>query len=806
MNNSVKIQSVNNVLEELKSQKIAHLTIENDQINDAIIRYDNKSLVNFGSCSYLGLELCEELKQGAINAIERYGTQYSSSRAYSSLPLYQELEELLVQIFKANVLVFPSTTLTHQGALPVLIGKADAVILDHQVHTSVQTASQIVKASGTHVELVRHNRMDLLELRIQELSKKKQNIWYLADGVYSMFGDVIPMNEINTLLEKYPNFHVYVDDAHGMSVFGSNGQGYVLSQGEQHERLIVSTSFAKAFGTGGGVLVSKNNQLIQKVKNCASTFITSGPLQPGTLGAACASAKIHLTEKIQSFQQELRERIEYVNFLLEEKGLPNLSESQSPIFFIAAGVPEMAMKVIEKMKGEGFALNIGVFPAVPMKNAGIRFTINRLHTFSDLKRMVEKLGEVYFSELVLQGKNLNDVFKLFKLKNPFEAKIEAQIHEILDASLSVKTTSTILDVCEKEWNMHLGKVGMLSWQNMNVLENSFNDSNEPENNWRFEYLTILDQKNEVVLQTFATSSIMKDDMLSSKNISDEVERIRQTDKYAKTSVYVTLGTLVTEGKHLYLNQNSQQKNQALKLMFEWLDEIKARYQATTIMLRDFHEVDSAMSSVMFRHGFIKQQMPLNYTLDLSKWDINESYKTVLSKRSKRHFKENVERSLPNFNIHIHQKANRVKIQEYYQLYLQVHAVQKEINTYALPYSFFQNMAKNKEWEMIELQLKNSIQAVGVVFLHLGQNCANAAIVGLDYSWSRETNAYRQIIYQVIHRSKQLGYNEVRFGYSAGTEKKKFGASEEIGHVYLQIEDALKLEELEYLNESVICVS
>lgn len=803
MNESVKHQSVHNVITQLREMEIAHLTIQNQKIVDNKIRYDNKELINFGSCSYLGLEISDDLKKGAIDAIHSFGTQYSSSRAYSSLPLYNQLEGLLVQIFKAPLVIFPSTTLAHQGTLPVLIGKDDAVILDHQVHTSVQSAAQIVKAGGTHTELVRHNRMDLLEKRIIELSRTKKNVWYLADGIYSMYGDTIPMDEIDRLLNKYPQFNVYVDDAHGMSCYGERGEGYVLAQKEQHERLILATSFAKAFATGGGVIVCKNQEVIERIKNCASTFITSGPLQPATLGAACASAKIHLSDQFALIQNELKERIQFVNFLLDQQELPNFSEGHSPIFFVGTGLPKVAMDVIKNMKDRGFALNIGVFPAVPMKNAGIRFTINRLHSFEELKEMVEQLAVQYYGALQQEGLSLDKVFKFFKKENPFQKRANEQFNALLNPDLIVQKNQSILDVQPNEWNSHLGQKGMLSWNNLNVLEHSFDRENEIENNWSFEYLTIKNKEGGIVLQTFASSGIMKDDLLAEKEVSATVEQWRENDKYANTSTFVALGTLVTEGSHIFYNESSPELKNALKIMFEWLDELKTKFQASSILLRDFDEKQQLLNNMMFDHGYFKQNMPKNYSVNVKNWDVRESYKTMLSKRSKRHFKENVEKSFENFDVII-QKAPSIKeIKTYYDLYKNVHQTNVGINTYALPYKFIENLCLNDEWECVVLNKKGTNHTVAVVFLHLGVSDSSAALVGIDYSLSRETNAYRQVIYQVILRSKQLGYDEIKFGYSAGVEKKKFGAIESDSVVYMQIEDTLKFEELDYSTDNHI---
>src|SRR5258708_9354900 len=227
---------------------IFQVSLEDEILNGREVTIDGRRVVNFGSCSYLGLEVDDRLKHGAIEAALRYGTQYSSSRAYSACNLYEELEDLFYKIFDNNpVVVAATTTLAHIAAIPILVQNDDLVILDHQVHGSVQLAAQLVKAQGARVEMVKHNRMDMLESLIKENPNKYNKIWYMADGLYSMYGDFAPLKDIVYLMEKYSNFHFYVDDAHGMSWKGKNGNVYVLSETPMHPKMVLTTSLANGF-------------------------------------------------------------------------------------------------------------------------------------------------------------------------------------------------------------------------------------------------------------------------------------------------------------------------------------------------------------------------------------------------------------------------------------------------------------------------------------------------------------------------------------------------------------------------------
>jgi 7-keto-8-aminopelargonate synthetase-like enzyme len=259
------------------SKGILHLNTSTRPINGTRIIIDERPLVNFGSCSYLGLEFDARVKAAAQAAIEKYGTQFSASRAYLSLGLYVELEQLLEKIFDASCIITPTTTLGHIAAIPVLAQAGAAVIMDQQVHNSVQTAVQMVKPNGVHVELVRHNRMDLLEERINALRPLHKKIWYMADGIYSMFGDACPVEIIYALLDKYPELHVYIDDAHGMSIHGKHGRGFVLSRHAIHPKMILATSMNKAFASGGGLLICGDKETARKIGNVGGPLLSSRP-------------------------------------------------------------------------------------------------------------------------------------------------------------------------------------------------------------------------------------------------------------------------------------------------------------------------------------------------------------------------------------------------------------------------------------------------------------------------------------------------------------------------------------------------
>lgn len=394
---------------------IAQLEIEDLDLNGRTIHVKGREVVNFGSCSYLGLEKHPKIIAGVIDAVTRFGSQFSSSRAYASVTPYSEAEALLEQIFERPVLLAPTVTLGHMSNIPVLVGDRDAVILDLQVHACVQTASQLVKARGVHVELIRHSRMDLLEERILQLKDKHEKIWYMADGVYSMYGDFLPVDELYRLLDRYEQLHLYVDDAHGTGWAGRNGAGYVLSQKPFHSRLYLVAGLAKSFAACGGVLVFPDDKIKRKVRNCGGTFIFSGPVQPPMLGAIIASAKIHLSPEIKYFQLELQKRVDYFVETCKAFKLPLVGESNSPIFFIGVGKPGVGYNMVTRIMNKGFYINLSVFPSVPYKNTGLRIPLTVGHTFEDIYNLLAIIAEQLPFALKDNNSDMEDIRRAFKI-------------------------------------------------------------------------------------------------------------------------------------------------------------------------------------------------------------------------------------------------------------------------------------------------------------------------------------------------------------------------------------------------------
>ena len=353
---------------------------------------DGNPLRNFASCSYMSLEKHPALLAGTETALKQFGSNFSISRVYLECPLYTRIEDALSEAMDRHVLVAPSTTIAHLAALPVLVGDRDLVLVDQFVHASVHMATELI--ADVPIELVRHNRVDLLEQKLIEAGDKYERIWYMCDGVYSMLGNYAPFAGLADLLARYPRLHLYVDDAHAMSWTGKHGRGAALTHLGSSNRVVVAVSLSKAFGATGGALAFPSAAMRDRVRRCGGPMIFSGPIPPAGLGAALASARLHLSPEFENMQGELATRIALVRHALERAGQRVATQDATPICVVHYDSSTVAMAIVRGLRERGFYSCLSTFPAVPMNKPSLRFTISRHNSFPDIEAMIEALVSV----------------------------------------------------------------------------------------------------------------------------------------------------------------------------------------------------------------------------------------------------------------------------------------------------------------------------------------------------------------------------------------------------------------------------
>lgn len=398
-NFKIEINDLYYSVKQLQERGCVFQYYEGEDYNGRTVRINHKDLLYFSSCSYLGLETRQELIDAAIEAAKKYGTQTPSSRAMLSSPLYRELEGYLHQMFPGYPIVAQTVSLAHCSVLSLLIGDKDAIILDGYVHNSVRMASNLCKANGTFVIASKHNDMEHVKYLIYRLKKEGyRNIWYCADGIYSIHGNFCDVKGLQQLLDEENRFYAYVDDAHGTGWCGKNGSGYVIGNYGLHDKMIVVESFAKSMATLGGGIIVPDRILADYIKLTGQTMIFSGPIQPATLGALIACAKLHLSDELPAMQQELKELIRHFRKKSKELNLSITTKDETPIQLLRIGNMGKLFEILTQLIAQGYLPTTASYPAIEKGEEGIRITITRHLTKQDISSFLEDMKEIMIKE------------------------------------------------------------------------------------------------------------------------------------------------------------------------------------------------------------------------------------------------------------------------------------------------------------------------------------------------------------------------------------------------------------------------
>ncbi|MFN5442790.1 MAG: aminotransferase class I/II-fold pyridoxal phosphate-dependent enzyme, partial [Crocinitomicaceae bacterium] len=673
---------VDTIFSSSKNKGLTHIDSDETYFDGSGFLIQGKELKNFGTCGYLGLETHPKLAEGSIDLIKKYGTQFSMGRVFMRPKYIRELEELMGAIFNNNkVLCYTSTSTAHISVLANVIKSDDLIVLDQQVHFSVQFPAKNTKLQGTEIKMIRHSNFDMLEDILKNESNKYNKVWYLADGVYSMHGDFPDTDRLQQLLDKYPKLHLYFDDAHGMSWYGKNGAGYVFDKLGVSKRIIVVSTLAKGFGCVGGTAVFYDEELYRKVDIFGGPHSYSHPLTPASAGAAIASAKIHLSSEIYDFQRELFDLTSHMDRLLIEKNLPNLSAPNSPIYYIGGGLNKVTHNFVNRILNEGFYVNTATFPAVPNDLSGLRFTITRHVNKSDIEEFVDAMAHHLPLAIEEENDDIERVYKDFNVE--YKGKNNNKIHK-KNNSLIVNIYKSIDEIEPNLWDTYFEGRGNFSHDGIKCMQEIFSGNEKPEQNWNFFFLIIKDYDEKVILATFFTSAIYKDDLLSPENVSRRIEEKRADNPYYLCSKTLTMGCMFAEGDFLYVDENHSQYLMAINKLIEVVSQLKEKEEATTVIFRDFFE-HSPVVKILEENGYVKFGMPNINIVQNPKWNnIDELMSLIDSKKKRDNIKQYAVRHLDKFEIKNFKEITEDQSNIYYELFMNVKKANYSFNFFDYP--------------------------------------------------------------------------------------------------------------------------
>ncbi|HSG15065.1 MAG TPA: glycine C-acetyltransferase [Anaerolineae bacterium] len=384
---SSKTQWIDEQIAELREAGLFNVIRTIESPMDAWVTIDGRRMLNFCANNYLGLANHPRLRLAAQQAIDSHGVGPGAVRTIAgTIDLHVQLEERLAQFKKAEACIsFQSGFAANLATIPVLVGQADVIFSDELNHASIIDGCRLSRA-----KVVRYNHNDVADLRrkIEETTEYGRRL-IVTDGVFSMDGDIAPLDQICELAEAY-DILLMVDDAHGEGVLGEGGRGIVDHFG-LHGRVDVEVgTLSKAFGVVGGLVAGKK-VIVDWLRQRGRPFLFSSAMTaPDT--AACLEAVNVLEEST-----ELVERL-WANAAVFQEGMKELGfdtgHSQTPIVPVMLGEAPLAQEFSRRLFAAGvFAMAIG-FPTVPRGKARIRVMNSAAHSGQDLELALETFASV----------------------------------------------------------------------------------------------------------------------------------------------------------------------------------------------------------------------------------------------------------------------------------------------------------------------------------------------------------------------------------------------------------------------------
>ncbi len=355
---------------------------------------DGREVLEFVGCSYLGLDQHPEVIAAAKAVLDEWGVHLCCARTRFTIGPNADLEARLSRHFGGRAVTFPSVTSAHMSALPLVAAGAllperprrgVRLVFDRFAHASMQCLKPIL-AEEAEVSTIPHNDLDALAREVKEAHARGLEAVYVADGVYSM-GGLCPLPELLRLSGEL-GFSLYIDDAHGTSIFGERGEGYAIAAagGRVPENVVVAYSLSKGFGTnGGGVLLGSERQE-RLLRSFGQTYAFSAPLDFSIVAAALASLDLHERGDVARLQRTLRERVQTFDDALGRPGLPF-----SPIRMIPMGSADEAIDVGERLIDSGYFVSVALFPVVPRDEPQLRVCVTAAHEDAQVRRLAARL-------------------------------------------------------------------------------------------------------------------------------------------------------------------------------------------------------------------------------------------------------------------------------------------------------------------------------------------------------------------------------------------------------------------------------
>jgi 8-amino-7-oxononanoate synthase len=364
-----------------------------------VVEMEGKPRIMLGSNNYLGLTGDERVRQGALDAIAKYGTGLTGSRFLNgTIDLHLELEDELAQwMGTESALVFTTGHQANLGALGTILGRGDTVIADSGDHASILDGCIL---SGAKLRPFRHNRLDRLEHALKRAGGDGGGILVVVDGVFSMEGDVAPLPEIADLCGEY-GARLMVDEAHALGVLGARGAGASELLGVEDRVDLRMATFSKSLASCGGVIAGPAD-VIEFLRIQSRPFMFTAAGVPAAVGAALAAVRICRSAEGPELFARTLENARYLHHGLDALGfqvvkptrLTDGREIVTTVVPVVVGDDWKAVFLWKALYEAGVFVNVAIHPAVPPAGALLRTSVMATHDHATLDRALATFADV----------------------------------------------------------------------------------------------------------------------------------------------------------------------------------------------------------------------------------------------------------------------------------------------------------------------------------------------------------------------------------------------------------------------------
>jgi glycine C-acetyltransferase len=388
-----QLQHLTAQLDELKARGTHFRLRVLDDVQAPVCTYDGKRVINLASNNYLGLTAHPKLREAAIQAIKDYGVGSGAVRTIAgTMKIHMELEEKIARFKNVEAcVVFQSGFTANAGTVSSILGKDDFIISDELNHASIIDGARLSRAK---IKVFRHKDMAHAEELLKEVANEPGHKLLITDGVFSMDGDIGPVDKLCDLADKYEAI-MMVDDAHASGVLGRNGRG-TIDHFHCHGRVDIQVgTLSKAIGSLGGY-VCGSRDLIDFLYHRARPFLFSTS-HPPSVAASCIAA-FDLLETEPERIERLWNNTRYFKTELGRLGFNiggvTTPASETPITPIIIGDGRQAMAFSRALFDAGVMATGIAFPTVPEGKARIRTIMTSEHTRAELDQALETLDRV----------------------------------------------------------------------------------------------------------------------------------------------------------------------------------------------------------------------------------------------------------------------------------------------------------------------------------------------------------------------------------------------------------------------------